>query len=170
VQLAVKGQLEAFSELVDRHQKTLMNFLMSMGVIPHELDDVSQEVWMKIYDYRQRYQEQAKFTTFMYMVAKHKVIDGHRKKKRWQNVLQLFRLERAHIGEQHERSQVSRYETQQSDPEHLLSNLSEKFREVVVLKHKEGLSLQAISELLDVPLGTVKSRLHKAMLQLKEIT
>ena len=170
IERSARGELEAFSQLVDRHQQTLMNFLWSMGVIPHELDDLSQEVWMKIYDYRHRYQEQAKFTTFLYMVAKQKMIDRQRKRKRWQTLLQLFRKQQEHLEEQHERHQLNLALTQDIDVEPWLARLSENLREVVVLKHMENMSLKDIAELLQLPLGTVKSRLHTAMSQLKEAT
>lgn len=169
IQQSLKGQKEAFSQLVDRHQKTLMNFLRSMDVKPLDIDDLSQDIWMKLYDYRSRYEAKAKFSTFLYQVAKMKVIDEHRRKKRWFTALSGFSETKNYDREQAERRALIP-DVKEKSTDSYLNQLGCEAREVLVLRFDEDLSYQEISELLDIPLGTVKSRIHSALKKLKEST
>lgn len=169
IQQSLRGEKEAFSELVDRYQKTLVNFLKSMDVKSFEIDDLSQEIWIKLYDYRSKYEPKAKFSTFLYQVAKMKVIDEHRKRKRWFRVLDGFFQMKSLAEEQAERKALAFAENEKSS-DFYLDQLGKESKEVLVLRFDENLSYQEISELLLIPLGTVKSRIHSAIKKLKELT
>jgi RNA polymerase sigma-70 factor (ECF subfamily) len=162
-----RGDLEAFSTLVQRHEKTLVNFLFSMGVSYHEMDDIAQNVWLKVYDYRDRYKESAKFSTFLYRIAKQRVIDSHRHNSRFREVLGQFKEWLHHKNEQQERARDLDHGSN-FDLDEKLEQLEPLHREVIALKYFEGLSLKEIAELLILPLGTVKSRLHNGIHALKE--
>jgi len=164
---SAKGADEAFCELVERHQKTLMNFLSSMGVSWSVSEDVAQEVWIKVYDQRKRYRPKAKFTTFLYALARNKVIDRHRRNKRWLSFRDWFQGKEAHDAEQRERAERSGRAELPDMEEHLMS-LPEGQREVVILRTRENLPYQEIAELLGIPAGTVKSRMHLGIKALKE--
>lgn len=165
IKMCCSGQIEAFSILVNRYQGTLMNFLRSMNVKPHDLDDLAQEVWIKVYDYRFKYQNHAKFSTFLYMIAKQKVIDVHRKAKRWKKFTDIFCPYIQHKEKQRVQQELQKH--RETDIELLMDRLSNEHREVIILRTQEKMSYQEISELLNVPIGTVKSRMHKAIKNLK---
>jgi RNA polymerase sigma-70 factor (ECF subfamily) len=169
IQQSLQGKEEAFSQLVDRHQTTLVNFLKSMDVKLIEIDDLCQDIWIKLYDYRSRYEAKAKFSTFLYQVAKMKVIDEHRKKKRWFRVLEGFSQTKILDREQEERRNFSQIEHEKS-METYMSILGREAKEVLVLRFEEDMSYQEIGELLNIPLGTVKSRIHTALKKMKELT
>jgi len=167
IKASCDGDDISFSYLVDRHQKTLMNFLISMNVSFIEAEDISQDVWVKIYDFRFKYVEKAKFTTFLYDVAKKKVIDAYRKKTRFGNFISLFKGHKQAMNVQLEKEQLND-KVHQVEIEDKLNSLSAPFKEVLVLRFYEGLSYQEISDLLRIPLGTVKSRMNKALQAMKE--
>ena len=161
-----EGSMEALDELILRHQATLMNFLRHMGVQWDVAEDCAQEIWIKLYDYRHRYRPEAKLTTFLYIMARQKVLDHFRssqRKKSWLDNLKLWqdsemeRLERpALIGDL------------EIEVEAQLMKLSDVHREVIVLRIIQDLSYQEIAEIIQIPLGTVKSRMHHALKQLRE--
>jgi len=163
-----EGSEEAFGVLVERHQKTLLNFLGSMGVPWSASEDIAQEVWIKVYDQRKRYKPSAKFTTFLYTLARNKVIDQHRRNKRWQAFRDWFQGKETHEAEQRERAERL-VEQSLPDLESKLMSLPEGQREVVILRTRENLPYQDIAELLNIPVGTVKSRMHLGIKAMKEM-
>lgn len=167
IKASCDGDDISFSYLVDRHQKTLMNFLMSMNVSFIEAEDISQDVWVKIYDFRFKYVEKAKFTTFLYEVAKKKVIDDYRKKTRFGNFMSLFKRHKQTMKVQLEQELLNG-NVHQIEISEKLNDLSAPFKEVLILRFYEGLSYQEISDLLSIPLGTVKSRMNKALQAMRD--
>jgi len=138
-----------------------MNFLRSMNVPSHELDDFTQEIWIKVYEYRFKYQENAKFSTFLYLLAKQKVIDAARKNKKWsmfkERCLNFFEQTQAQTLRQTD------LEKHQIESELLLQQLPHEQREVVILRTQAEMSYAEIAELMQLPLGTIKSRMHNAL-------
>ena len=76
------GRQEAFETVVRRHQKPLLNFFRRMGASYSEAEDMVQETFLRLFDYRFRYRPLAKFTTFLYRLASHVRVDGLRKLQR----------------------------------------------------------------------------------------
>lgn len=167
MEASAKGDESAFCEIVDRYQGTLLNFLRSMSVSWSESEDIAQEVWLKVHEKRSSYKQTAKFTTFLYAIARNKVIDGHRRNKRWQAFKAWFQGKSALEQEQRERAErPGRGEL--PDIESELLALPEAQREVVILRTRENLPYQEIADLLEIPVGTVKSRMHLGIKALKE--
>lgn len=132
-----------------------------MNVPSHELDDFTQEIWIKVYEYRFKYQENAKFSTFLYLLAKQKVIDAARKNKKWsmfkERCLNFFEQTQAQTLRQTD------LEKHQIESELLLQQLPHEQREVVILRTQAEMSYAEIAELMQLPLGTIKSRMHNAL-------
>ena len=166
MQQLADGQLEALDELISRHQATLMNFLRHMGVQWDVAEDCAQEIWIKLYDYRHRYKPEAKLTTFLYIMARQKVLDYFRsrqRKKNWLDKIIFWQL-----AEQERAERPTNPGDLEIEVEAQLQKLSEEHREVLVLRVIQDLSYQEISEIVNIPLGTVKSRLHHALKQLRD--
>lgn len=158
------GDLEAFRLLVERHQEKLVNFFGRMGV-HNEKEDLAQETFLKIFRSRHRYRKRAKFTTFLYIVARNVYFDYVRKTGRRQSALHALTSERK-ISDEAIASKSLRSD-HRHDVEAALDGLSPKLRMVVVLAFFEGQDYRTISRILKVPMGTVKSRMHLAMNQLR---
>lgn len=157
------GDADAFTLLIRRHQGPLVNFFRRMGADNHEAEDMAQATFLRLYGYRLKYAPTAKFTTFLYTLARNAWTDNVRKMKRWRNA--------DFSGEGHEVAgpdDVRRLENRMIVKE-ALGRLSERLRVVVVMSVWQGLKYDQIAEALAIPVGTVKSRMFIAVRQLKEI-
>jgi len=162
--LVREGRREAFIVIVRRHQKSLLNFFRRMGARSHEVEDMAQETFLRVFNYRDRYEPTGKFTNFLFVLARHVWADAGRRAQRRPESLSEKLDDRPAPDERG----VARAEAR-VDVEAALLGLSEKLRSVVVLSVYEGLEYSRIAEVLDIPVGTVKSRMHLAMRQMREI-
>lgn len=159
---AADGDDAAFAELVERHQRALLNYFVRSGAT-HDSEDLVQETFVRLYRYRDRYQPIARFTTFLYHLARHVWIDRTRK------VGRAFRLSDALREEERHRSDPGSSAPAEAalDAATALDTLSPKLREVVVLHIYQGLRYHEIASVLGIPEGTVKSRMNLAMTALR---
>ena len=152
---------EAFSELVRRHQRPLANFFGRCGVYG-DVEDLVQETFIRLYRYRSRYAPTAKFTTFLYLLARQTRIDALRRSQRRDA---LHGRVVAETPQEVEPTAVDRGE--RLDLAAALARLSEPMREVVVLAVMQGLTQNEVADVLGIPTGTVKSRLSTALSRLR---
>jgi RNA polymerase sigma-70 factor (ECF subfamily) len=157
------GSERAFTALVHRHQNPLVNFFARMGA-SSDCEDLAQETFVRLYRYRRRYRPSARFTTFLYHLARNVWADRGRK---------IARMERLASGFQNEIEIASQGIPERpgavADIEAALDRLSPKLREVIVLNIYQGLRYQEVAHVLEIPLGTVKSRINLALAALKEV-
>ena len=165
------GDENAYIELVNRYKDKLINFIFNYLGDLESSEDVVQETMIKLYQKKHYYKEIAKFSTWLYTIAKNLANTELRKRKQRKTTLL---------------SQFSKddktYELPSNDPEpgqeiqtdivnkiirDAIDQLSEKFKIVIVLRDIQGLSYEDISEIINVPIGTVKSRINRARLQLQ---
>ena len=165
------GDENAYIELVNRYKDKLINFIFNYLGDLESSEDVVQETMIKLYQKKHYYREIAKFSTWLYTIAKNLANTELRKRKQRKTTLL---------------SQFSKddktYELPSNDPEpgqeiqtdivnkiirDAVDQLSEKFKIVIVLRDIHGLSYEDISEIINVPIGTVKSRINRARLQLQ---
>jgi RNA polymerase sigma-70 factor (ECF subfamily) len=158
-----KGDNSAFETLVKRHQKPLLNFFVRMGAYS-DSEDLVQDTFVRLHRYRERYQPTAKFTTFLYVLAHRVWADLGRKMQR------RDRLSASLQTEVETSSQTAIASPMPiMDVEAALDKLSDKLRDVIVLNIYQGLRYQEIADVLNIPLGTVKSRINLAITALREI-
>jgi len=162
--LAAKGDQNAFATLVSRHQQGILNFFRRMGAY-NNADDLAQEAFLRLYRYRDRYEPKAKLTTFLYLLARRTWIDWRRarerRKKRHEEFAQVFELEREPESPSLDeaKEQVAR----------ALETLSDEMRSVVVMSIYQGFKYREIAEIMEIPLGTVKTRMHHALRKMKKV-
>lgn len=157
------GERGAFVVLVRRHQKSLLNFFRRMGARSDEAEDMAQETFLRVFGYRDRYEPTGKFTNFLFVLARHVWADAGRRSQRRPEVPS----ETLDEGPAPDERGAPRAEAR-VDVEAALAQLSEKLRSVVVLSVYQGLEYARIAEILAIPVGTVKSRMHLAMRRLRE--
>ena len=161
--LAAEGSAPAFAEIVRRHQNGLLNFFRRMGVYT-EAEDLSQDTFLRLFRQRFRYRPVAKFTTFLYTLARSVWVD---------HVRRCGRAERLRLGLEAEPAVADapapRPMGQCMDAESALNSLSPKLREVLVLNVLQGLRYQDVAEVLGIPLGTVKSRINLALREIRKV-
>ena len=160
---AARGSDPAFAKLLQNHQHALVNFFTRMGA-HHDGEDLAQETFVRVYRYRSQYRASARFSTFLYHLARNVWADRGRK---------IIRMERLNAEYEHD---VRVQETTPPEPgangvdvQSALDQLSPKLREVIVLNFYQGLRYQEVADVLEIPLGTVKSRINLAITALKEI-
>ena len=157
------GDQDAFAALIRRHQNPLLNFFRRLGAYT-ESEDLVQEVFLRLYRYRDRYEHSAKFTTFLYTLARHVWAD------RWRKVQRILRIEQRAKQELTEVDDGNMEQVRNSiDVEQALGHLPERLRIVLVMSICQGLRYSEIGEALGIPEGTVKSRVFNALKRLKEI-
>jgi RNA polymerase sigma factor (sigma-70 family) len=157
------GSEAAFTTLVCTHQRSLVNFFARMGA-SSDCEDLVQETFVRLFRYREQYRPTARFATFLYHLARNVWADRGRKIVRFERLAAAFENEAAAITN-HKPDRTG----ESVDVEAALTQLSPKLREVIVLNIYQGLRYQEIADVLQIPLGTVKSRINLAIAALKEI-
>lgn len=170
------GDLPAFKELYQRHSRGLYRFLAWRSPRKEWVDEIAQDSWISLHNARARYQPQASFRTYLYQIARNRLIDLLRQQ---QAVLAgdmhadnegegLF--EHLANAEQEHVSPESAFESKQlaADLHAAIRALPADQREALVLQQFNGMSLEEIARLSAVPVETVKSRLRYAMRKLRQ--
>ena len=172
VQRARDGDREAFKELVETYQRKVYGICIGMLKDPDDSMDVSQEVFIKVYRYLDKFNQESSFYTWLYRITVNKCIDFIRKQKRKREVDYNDELLRegnvagddellpSRLGI-HPDKVYGRKELREKMLE-ALKTLSEKHRTILVLREVEGLSYEEIADVLQVSKGTVMSRLYHA--------
>lgn len=173
-----RGDLQAFDALFDRHHRSLVSFFFHVSWDRHLAEECAQEVFMKFYTHLGTYEPQAKFTTFLFKVAKNLWIDKLRAGAGDAKPVSLESSSPA--GE--ERSLKDRLPARVDTPVEILTKqeteaalrqaidrLPDEQRLVVVFSEMQGMKYQEIGEILEIPVGTVKSRMHAAVEKLREL-
>lgn len=155
---------DAFAVLVKRHQKMLLNFFARSGV-QYDSEDLVQLTFLRLYRYRDRYVVTAKFTTFLFLLARQVWIDELRRRKRHE------RLAEGLAAEPHPEhaapAAADACAAGSMDLGPALAALPEGLRQVVELGVYQDLPYAEIAEILKIPVGTVKSRMFNALAKLR---
>jgi RNA polymerase sigma-70 factor (ECF subfamily) len=156
------GDRAAFAELVAICQPRLRAYLGRMLPEPHQVDDVSQDVWMDVFRDLPRLENPAAFMPWIYRVAHNR---SARMMRRREPVANGDEVE---IAQQPE--DESDFGREDAAAVHAaLGRLSPEHREALLLKFLEDMSYQDIADVTGVPVGTVRSRIHNAKAALRRI-
>lgn len=165
------GDERGFSELVERYQTRLLNFVYRTIGDRERAEDLVQEVFIRVYRHLHRFDRSKKFSTWAYTIASNLAKNELRNRSR--NPLVLFQTLGKSTREEDDRPlEFEDYSTRPDDlyrkrhlrelVEDTVAKLPEHHREVFVLRELEGKSYEEIAEITDCNLGTVKSRLNRA--------
>ncbi len=177
VEAAKAGDQNSFGILVDAYQDRIYGYLSRMLSDPTEAEDVAQETFVRAYRSLNRFRGASSFHTWLYRIASNLAIDVARKRKRQDGAAYSLdapvevgddEYDRGIPDESNAPEQITEQREVQQTVRRAMSELPEKLRDVIVLYELQGESYEDIAETLDVPLGTVKSRLFNARGQLKE--
>lgn len=176
------GRKEAFGELVVRHQDRVFNLAFRLTGNRDDAAEVAQEAFLKAYRSLRSFRRESAFTTWVYRIA----INTARSRHRFRAVrpaevsLQMPKNRSDEAGRS--RSRMEDFETRDPGPDEeasraerrrivgeAVARLNEEQRLMIVLRDIEGRDYGEIADLLDCPRGTVKSRLHRARMALKDI-
>ena len=153
----VSGQdVDAFGELIRRHQSHVRNFLRKLTGDFTLADDLAQDCFIHAWDKLQTYSGRGSFIGWLLKVAYTTFLQSKRKSKRYAEILK----EVGHATEAESRTHTVQSE-EVGDLEHFLAVLTEEERAVMVMSYACGLSHREISEATTMPVGTVKSVIHR---------
>ena len=153
-----RGSDDALAALIRRHQSPLLNYFNRSGAL-EDGEDMVQETFLRVYRYRDRYRPTARFQTFLYTLARHVWLDRCRKKMRKERLMGWLVRE----AEVQRDTSTEALDERAAEVQDALGTLSPKLKEVLILKVYQGLRYQEIAQVLNIPVGTVKSRINLAM-------
>lgn len=174
VQSVLGGDERAFRELVDRHRAKIFTFIVKIVKNREDANDIAQEVFIKIYHALDSFDPSKNFSSWLFKIAQNMSIDHLRKK----------RIDHVSIDETRE---TSRGEISMQIPsadlepdrelegmevgealEVAISELDPVYHSAIMLRHVEGKSYDEIADILDMPLGTVKTTIFRARKSLRQ--
>ncbi len=171
IALFQQGEEEAFLALVGRYKDRLMNFVFRFLGDYEEAEDLVQETFLRVYKNRHAYQEIAKFSTWIYTIAGNLARSELRKRKRRKTVTmsQLAQEDREYDPADTDAGPLDKTMSSYSlaEIEKAIHGLPEPFKTIILLRDIQELSYEDISKILDIPMGTVKSRVNRARLKLQ---
>lgn len=160
------GDEQAFSQIINRYQGMVYGYFLRSGSGHENALDLTQEVFIKLYDYAPKYTPSAHFKTFLFTIARNRWVDYLRK---------VAGKEPVNLhDEQHLKSGApTPLETVQAKElramvDLAIEQLPPKQKETLILAEVAGLKYNEISEVLDVAVGTVKSRIFNAINNIRE--
>ncbi len=166
-----KGDEQAYTELVIRYRDKLMTFVFRFVNDMEQAEDIIQDTMLKLYTHKHYYRNIAKFSTWIYTIAGNLAKTELRKKKtrKVTNISQMGPEDRDYElpSVAPETDEVVQSEYIEKKIQAAIQNLPLHFRTVTILRDIQELSYEEISKIVEVPLGTVKSRINRARLQLQ---
>ena len=164
------GDERAYVELVNRYKDRLLNFVFQFLGDIEQAEDVVQDTMLRLYEKKHYYKEIAKFSTWIYTIARNLANTELRKRKR-RKTTYLSQLSKERQFEipaiQDDVDQSLHNEFINDRIQSAINNLSEHFKIVIILRDIQELSYEEISNIVEVPLGTIKSRINRARIQLQ---
>jgi RNA polymerase sigma-70 factor (ECF subfamily) len=167
------GRTEAFDDLVKSYEPTVHRILAQLNVTAGDIEDLTQEVFLRIFRNLHRFRGQSSFYTWLYRITVNVFFDHNKKRKRAD--VRLNRLQNALID-------VSNLSPDKDDPfratydalthetfSNAIAELPEPFRDVVAMREVDDLSYEEIALQTGISIGTVRSRLSRARARLKEV-
>ena len=166
VAIAVSGFDGSFEELVRRYQRPISAYVYRMVGNYESALDLTQEIFIKVYNSLNRYRPEFKFSTWIYKIAHNAAVDHLRRTATREQSLVLgpegdtfeLPLESARLSPEQESERKER----RSEIEAVVRALPANYRELIILRHSQDLSYEEIVEVTGLPLGTVKNRLFRA--------
>lgn len=172
----LEGNDRAFEVLVLRYQGKLTGYINGIIRDYDRSIDLCQEAFIRVFKNAHRYKGKYQFSTWLYRIATNLAIDEIRRRKRkgrffFYNVMDMFQKEDRPVPLPDVRQCPGRTFDKNEKRERLqiaIDSLPEKYRLAFILKEVQGLSYEETGQVLNISLGTVKSRIHRAKLLLRE--
>ncbi|MFD1039066.1 RNA polymerase sigma factor [Virgibacillus byunsanensis] len=163
------GDLQAFSGLIDHYSSTVERFAFQIGVPYHDVPDVSQEVFIRVYRFLYQFDGKSSFTTWLYKITWNAAKDYHRKQSSWLNKFTRLKNDqtKCNASTDHVEESIIRDE----EDELLLQcihQLDEKYRVPIVLHFFHDVPYDQISTITGVKLSTIKVRVMRGKKKLAE--
>ena len=163
------GNSAAFGELVLKYQDRLLNAVAYISGSRDEAEDVAQDAFVQAYTKLNSFGGNSAFYTWLYRIAINAAISRKRKRKGAASLEARYDEQGAEPADDLEGAEARVLREERAGQVQVaLAALTDEHRAILVLREMEDCDYDQISEILDVPVGTVRSRLHRARLQMRE--
>jgi RNA polymerase sigma-70 factor, ECF subfamily len=168
IKASIDGDKFAFSEIVNRYRKLVARTVKGMLGDSIYAEDIGQEVFIKLYYSLPEFRGEAKLSTYIQKIAVNLTLNEIKRRKRFFSMFsqkgnsEMYQFEVADADDQEKREATEIVNR-------ALMNLEPKFRIIVSMRMLQGYSTKETAEILNLPLGTVLSRLSRAQEQLKNV-
>lgn len=169
-----QGDFEAFHELVERYKKKIYYLACDMMGDHHEAEDISQEVFIKVFRHIKKFRKDAALKSWLYQITVNTCIDVQRKKRRKPQVsmegaeMDILNQDSAWTGTSTNPEQYAESNMIQHRILELLQKISPKERSAFVMRYYDDLKTGEIAEILNVSTNTIKSLLFRARKKLQK--
>lgn len=168
IQDALRGDDLAYKKLMKKYHDAIFNFIYRMVHDREQVEDLTQEAFIKAFSSLKSFNEEYAFSTWLYKIATNNSIDYIRKRK-----LQMYSIDKPVESRDSDFSFELPDETYEPDREIIsdqravllnqaISRLPEKYQQVIRLRHQEERSYEEIAKMLKLPIGTVKAHIFRA--------
>lgn len=177
VKKAIKGNKNALEKLIIKYEKKVYNIAYQIFGNEHDANDMAQEVFIKVYKSLHKFNFKSTFSTWIYRITVNTCIDEYRKKSKNSKVEYMDET----IKQQDSIIQKQFIDKGLTPEEEIIKNenikfvresideLKEDYRIIIILRDIKGYSYENIADILDISIGTVKSRISRARSKLKKI-
>jgi RNA polymerase sigma-70 factor, ECF subfamily len=166
------GDRQSYNELVYRYKDKILNFIFRFTYDRVAAEDLAQDTFLKLYQKKDSYKEISKFSTWLYTIASNLAKTELRKIKR-RKTYSISNLSNSEMEDIIFTDFTNNEDKIDKSENHLLNisiqELEPDFRIIIILREIQELSYDNISRILELPLGTVKSRINRGKLKLREI-
>jgi RNA polymerase sigma-70 factor (ECF subfamily) len=178
VELAKAGREAAYRELLRRYERPVFSLIYRMVRDRALAEDLAQETFIKVLNALESYRPEYKFSSWIFKIANNAAIDQLRRRE--PDTLSLDGAPDARTAQEIEATALQARSRGESPLEELearemgsaieqaIGRLRPEYRTAILLRHVEGRSYEEIAEVMDLPLGTVKTFIHRARLELRD--
>jgi RNA polymerase sigma-70 factor, ECF subfamily len=169
IEQTLSGQPEAFGQLVLRYQDRLFNTLFHVVGHAEDARDIVQEALVQAFVKLDSFRHHSAFYTWLYRIAFNVAMTQRRKRRTTVStdlMKEVANMET--LDDQDDPAEELERKERCGQVRHAISQLPEEYRAVLVLREIDGCCYETIADVLDLPIGTVRSRLHRARLQMRE--
>jgi RNA polymerase sigma factor (sigma-70 family) len=170
-----RGEEAAFAEILARYRGPIYNLCYRMSRNPEDARDLAQEVFIKVFRLLDRFDEEYAFSSWLFRIASNHCIDHLRR-----NRMRFLSLDgvAGPDGEEFELQlpdegpgpdTVLERSEAVAKLEEVIADLPPHYKAITLLRHQQQLSYEEIAEVLQLPLGTVKARIHRARAQIQQM-
>lgn len=165
IQEVLSGNKQAYAHIINKYKNPLYATILRMTKNPQDAQDFVQEAFIKVYRQLGKYDETGKFSSWMYRVAINHCMDEFRKKR---YKMKQVEINEGHVLNSNHPEVIFLKKEKSRQLERLIASLPQDERMIILLRYVNELSYSEISELVDIPLSTVRNKLHRAKKKMRD--
>lgn len=159
----------AFRQLVTEYQSYFLTMAYKFTNNYSDAEDLSQEIFIKVYNSLPRFKGHSKLSTWLYKIAMNTCLDWKRKTKiNLHSIIHVLDKSVEEMRNKHTTEEIIVYKENQQIIHKAVFGLKDKYKSIVILYHFNQLSYKEISYIMDIPIKTVETRLYRARKQIKD--